>query len=85
MRLQNLSDSTYSPIEKVKIYVAPAVTLSGVMRTSFLIIPYLILKGHQNYEPTNYVKIITSKIISQYTGDHSHALEHCQHSTHCTT
>ena len=44
--------------------------------TSFLIIPYLILKEHQNYVPICYVKIISSKIISQYTDDNSHALEH---------
>ena len=50
--------------------------LSGILCTSFLINTYLILKGHQNYEPIRYVKIISSKIISQYTGDNSHALEH---------
>ena len=47
-----------------------------VLCTSFLIIPYLILKAHQNYEPIRCVKIITSKIISQHTCDNSHALEH---------
>ena len=50
--------------------------LSEVLCTSFIIIPYLILKELQNYVPIRYEKIISSKNISQYTGDNSHALEH---------
>ena len=68
---QNMQDDV--TIEVVQIQVAPAFR---VLCTSFLFILYLILNGHQNYVPIRYLKIITSKIISQYTGDNSHALEH---------
>ena len=34
-----------------------------------------ILKEHQNYVPIRYVKRTSSKIISRYIGDNSHALE----------
>ena len=60
-------------IEVVKIQVALAF---WDFMHQFQNYSYLILKGLQNYVPIGYVKIITSKIISQYTCDNSHALEH---------
>ena len=69
---QTMQDN--EPTEDFKIQVAPALC------TSFLIIPYLILKELQNYEPIIYEKIISSKKkISKYIGDNSHALEYGIH------
>ena len=74
---QNMQDDV--PMEVVKIQVAPAFkgfvyqfpnySLSNIERASKLCANMAI----------RYVKIITSKIISQYSGDNfgnSHALEH---------
>ena len=68
---QNMQDDV--PIEAVKIQVALA--FRGFVH-HFPNYSYLILKGHQNYEPKRYVKIISFKIMSQYTCDNFHALEH---------
>ena len=71
---QNMQDDV--PIEVAKIQVAPA--FEGCVHQ----FPNYSLSNTEGASklcaklPKRYVKIITSKIISQYTGDNSHALEH---------